>query len=124
MRTHLRTVGVVGLAAALMAWVFRNTDMASVWSEIGGARVDLIGAAVAGIALAYVVRVKRWQLLLAPLGSVGFVSATRATVIGFATSTIVPRLGEIVRPYLLARREQLSMSAALATIPAASPAAR
>ena len=116
MRNHLRTVGVLGLAAALMAWVFRNTDLASVWSEIGGARVDLIGAAVAGIALAYVVRVKRWQLLLAPLGSVGFRSATRATVIGFATSTIVPRLGEIVRPYLLARRERLSMSAALATI--------
>lgn len=116
MRAHLRTVGVVGLAVALMAWVFRSTDLASVWTQIGQARVDLIGATVAGIALAYVVRVKRWQLLLAPLGSVGFGAATRATVIGFATSTIVPRLGEVVRPYLLARREQLSMSAALATI--------
>ncbi len=116
MRTHLQTVGLVGLAVALMAWVFRSTDLTSVWTEIGRARVDLIGAAVAGIALAYVVRVKRWQLLLAPLGRVGFGSATRATVIGFATSTIVPRLGEVVRPYLLARREQLSMSAALATI--------
>ena len=107
---------MVGLAAALMAWVFRSADLASVWTEIGGARADLIGAVVAGIALAYGVRVKRWQLLLAPLGSVGFGSATRATVIGFAASTIVPRLGEVVRPYLLARREQLSMSAALATI--------
>ena len=116
MRTHLRTVGVVGLAAALMAWVFRSSDLASVWREIEGARADLILASVAGIALAYVVRVKRWLVLLAPLGSVGVGSATRATVIGFATSTIVPRLGEVVRPYLLARREELSMSAALATI--------
>lgn len=116
MRTHLRTLGVVGLAAALMAWVFRSTDPASVWSEIGRARADLILAAAAGVALAYVVRVKRWLLLLAPLGSVGFGSATRATVIGFAVSTVVPRLGEVVRPWLLARREQLSTSAALATI--------
>ena len=116
MRTHLRTLGVVGLAAALMAWVFRSTDPASVWTEIGRARADLILAAAAGIALAYVVRVKRWLLLLAPLGPVGFGSATRATVIGFAVSTVVPRLGEVVRPWLLARREQLSMSAALATI--------
>ena len=116
MRNHLRTVGVVGLAAALMAWVFRSTDLASVWTEIGQARADLIGASVAGVAVAYVVRVKRWQLLLAPLGAVGFRAATRATVIGFASSTIVPRLGEVVRPYLLARREQLSMSATLATI--------
>ena len=116
MRTHLRTVGVVGLAVALMAWVFRSADPASVWAEIEGARADLIAASAAGIALAYVVRVKRWLLLLAPLGPVGVGSATRATVIGFATSTIVPRLGEVVRPYLLARRERLSMSAALATI--------
>ncbi len=116
MRTHLRTVGVVGLAVALMAWVFRSSDAASVWAEIARARVDLVAASVAGIALAYVVRVKRWLLLLAPLGPVGVGSATRATIIGFATSTIVPRLGEVVRPYLLSRRESLSMSAALATI--------
>lgn len=116
MRTHLRTLGVVGLAAALMAWVFRSTDPAAVWTEIGRARADLILAAAAGIAVAYVVRVKRWLLLLAPLGSVGFGSAARATVIGFAVSNVVPRLGEVVRPWLLARRERLSMSAALATI--------
>ncbi len=116
MRTHLRTVGVLGLTVALMAWVFRSTDPVSVWGEIEGARADLIAASVAGIALAYVVRIKRWLLLLAPLGRVGVGSATRATIIGFATSTIVPRLGEVVRPYLLARRESLSMSAALATI--------
>ena len=101
---------------ALMAWVFRSTDLPSVWAEIEEARADLIAATAAGIALAYVVRVKRWLLLLAPLGPVGVGSATRATIIGFATSTIVPRLGEVVRPYLLARRESLSMSAALATI--------
>lgn len=116
MRRHLRTVGVVGLAVALMAWVFRSTDLASVWAEIERARADLIAASAAGIALAYAVRVKRWLLLLAPLGPVRVGSATRATLIGFATSTIVPRLGELVRPYLLARREDLSMSAALATI--------
>lgn len=116
MRAHLRTVGVVGLAAVLMAWVFRSADLASVWTEIGGARGDLIAASAVGIALAYVIRVRRWQLLLAPIGAVGFASATRATVIGFATSTVVPRLGEVVRPWLLARREQIGMSAALATI--------
>ena len=116
MRTHLRTVGVVGLAAALMAWVFRSTDPASVWTAVGRAGGGLIAAATAGIALAYVIRIRRWQLLLAPIGPVGFGSAARATVIGFATSTIVPRLGEVVRPYLLSRREPLGMSAALATI--------
>lgn len=107
---------MVALAAALMAWVFRSTDLASVWTAIERAGGGLIAAATAGIAFAYVIRVRRWQLLLAPIAPVGFRSAARATVIGFATSTIVPRLGEVVRPYLLSRREPLGMSAALATI--------
>jgi uncharacterized protein (TIRG00374 family) len=41
----------------------------------------------------------------------------RATVIGFAASAVLPaRAGEVIRPYLLARREGLSATAAFATI--------
>ena len=60
---------------------------------------------------------RRWQRLLAPIAPVGFAPAARATVIGFATTAVLPgRLGEVLRPYLLARRERLSASAVLATI--------
>ena len=52
-----------------------------------------------------------------PIGRVGFAPAARATAIGFAITAVLPgRLGEVLRPYLLARRERLSASAALATI--------
>jgi uncharacterized protein (TIRG00374 family) len=41
----------------------------------------------------------------------------RTTVIGFAASAVLPaRAGEVIRPYLLARREGLSATAAFATI--------
>ena len=117
MRSHLRTVIVIGLMVALMAFFLRSANLASVWSEIRHARLDLLTAALAAIAVSYVVRVGRWQRLLAPIGQVGFGSAARATVIGFATTGLLPgRLGEVLRPYLLARRERLSASAALATI--------
>ena len=117
MRGHLRTAIVIALTVALMWFFLRSADLASVWSHIRRARLDLVIAAFAGIAVSYLVRVRRWQRLLAPIAPVGFAPAARATCIGFATTAILPgRLGEVLRPYLLARRERLSASAALATV--------
>ena len=117
MRGYLRTVIVIGLTVALMWFFLRSADLASVWSHIRRARLDLISAAFGAIAVSYVVRVRRWQRLLAPIAQVGFAPAVRATVIGFATTAVLPgRLGEVLRPYLLARRERLSASAVLATV--------
>ena len=117
MRAYLRTALIIGLAVALMAFFLRSADLASVWSEIRLARLDLVAAALGIVAVSYVVRVGRWQRLLAPIGEVRFAPAARATVIGFATTAVLPgRLGEVLRPYLLARRERLSASAALATV--------
>jgi uncharacterized protein (TIRG00374 family) len=48
---------------------------------------------------------------------VHFTNALRTTIIGFAASALLPaRAGEVLRPYLLARREGLSATAAFATI--------
>ena len=117
MRGYLRTAIVLGLTVALMWFFLRSADLAGVWSHIRRARLDLLIATLGGIAVSYVVRVRRWQRLLAPIAQVGFAPAVRATVIGFATTAVLPgRLGEVLRPYLLARRERLSASAVLATI--------
>ena len=65
----------------------------------------------------YAVRALRWQYLLAPIGPTHFSTAFRTTVIGFAATFLLPaRAGEVIRPYLLARREGLNATAAFATI--------
>jgi uncharacterized protein (TIRG00374 family) len=67
--------------------------------------------------LTYLLRALRWQVLLEPLGPTRLREVFRTTVIGFAANTVLPaRIGEIVRPYLLARRERLSVPAAFTTI--------
>ena len=115
MRGYRRTGIVIGPTGALMWFFLRSADLASVWSHIRRARLDLISAAFGAIAVSYLVRVGRWQRLLAPIAQVGFAPAVRATVIGCATTAVLPgRLGEVLRPYLLARRERLS--AVLATV--------
>jgi uncharacterized protein (TIRG00374 family) len=51
------------------------------------------------------------------LGHVHFGPAFRTTVIGFTATFLLPaRVGEVLRPYLLARKEDLSFSATFATI--------
>ena len=65
----------------------------------------------------YLFRVERWRHLLAPIGHTRFKNAFRATVMGFAANALMPgRVGEVLRPYVLARREQLSATAAFATV--------
>jgi len=62
-------------------------------------------------------RAARWQYLLRPVGHVHFVPALKTTNIGFAASSLLPaRAGELLRPYLLARKEGLSATATFATI--------
>jgi len=61
-------------------------------------------------------RVVRWDYLVAPLGDVETRRVHRASAVGFAAILLLPlRLGEFVRPSLLARRSPLSMSSLLAT---------
>ena len=117
MRHHLRTAAVLALAVGLMAYFLRGADLERVAAAVRGARWDLLGAALVVTCATYVVRAIRWCGLLGPLGPVRFRVALRATVMGFAASAILPgRVGELLRPYVLARREELSASAVLATI--------
>ena len=117
MRTRVRTVLILLLTFGLLAFFFRNADMAGVWAETRRARPELLGLALLVTGVTYVLRAMRWQYLLAPIGHARFGPAFRATVIGFAASFLLPaRAGEVIRPYLLARKERLSATAAFATI--------
>src|SRR4029453_10419908 len=117
MRSRIRTAFICFLTLGLLAFFLRNADIAGVWSETRRARTDLLVLAVFFTAITYVLRALRWQYLLAPIGQTRFANAFRTTGIGFAASFLLPaRAGEVIRPYLLARKEQLSATAAFATI--------
>src|SRR5215216_5330948 len=115
--THLRTALVSILAIALFAWFLRNANIADVWRHVRTARIDLLLAGLGLVGATYWVRVIRWQHLLAPIGPTRFRNAFRTTVIGFAALSLLPaRAGDVLRPYLLAKREGLSPPATFATV--------
>jgi uncharacterized protein (TIRG00374 family) len=117
LRNVIRTVVVIGLAIGLLAVFLRNADLDRVWSAVRSARADFVVLSIAATAVTFLIRAERWQYLLGPLGATRFSTVFRTTVIGFAASAVLPaRAGEVIRPYLLARREGLSATAAFATI--------
>jgi glycosyltransferase 2 family protein len=117
MRAHIRTVIVLALAAGLVALFFRDVDLRLVVGEILRARLSWLALSLAATLLSLVIRSFRWQYLLEPLGHASFGNAFRATAVGFAASSILPaRAGEVIRPYFLARHENMTATGAFATI--------
>jgi uncharacterized protein (TIRG00374 family) len=117
MKSSLRTLAVLAVAALLLGLFLRNVDFGRVIREIGHARPEWLALSLASMFVNLSIRAFRWQYLLDPLGKVGFGSAFRATAVGFAASTVLPaRAGEVIRPYFLARHEHMSATGAFATI--------
>ncbi len=117
MRSHIRTVVVVLLAALLVYVFLRKVDLRSVAIQIARARLPWLALSLATMLINLSIRSLRWQYLLEPLGRVSFGNAFRATAVGFAASSILPaRAGEVIRPYFLARHENISATGAFATI--------
>jgi glycosyltransferase 2 family protein len=69
---------------------------------------------IALIYLAYVVRAIRWKIFLRPVRpQTSSVSLIAPTIIGFTGLALLGRPGELIRPYLIARRQNLSFSSQL-----------
>jgi uncharacterized protein (TIRG00374 family) len=107
----------LALMAALLAVFLWNVDLGEVAGSLERTDPVLIGAAVALALGTYWFRAVRWQLILRPLGKVRHSSAVLATIVGYTAMTLFPaRMGDLVRPILLAKRERVAVSGALASI--------
>jgi uncharacterized protein (TIRG00374 family) len=104
------------LAVVLLALFFRGINWGALGQALAGARpLPLLGLVLVTVAV-YAVRAWRWGDLLAPLGRVGYPDLFSATMVGFASALLVPRAGELLRPWLVSRRYPIATSAGFATI--------
>lgn len=116
-RRAVRIVFSLVLTIGLLAVFLWNVDFREVGRALTGARPGLLLAAVAVALFSYWLRVVRWQQILRPAGRTRHSSALLATVVGYAGITLLPaRLGDLVRPVLLSKRDKLPTSATLASI--------
>jgi uncharacterized protein (TIRG00374 family) len=104
-------------AGAVLFLVFvRGTDWTRLSEGLQSAVWPLLAAAVAVRLLFLVVASLRWQALLGPSRQVPIGGVLAATLMGMTASLVLPtQAAELIRPYLLSRREAVEFSTALAT---------
>jgi uncharacterized protein (TIRG00374 family) len=107
-----------GLAALLLWFFLSDADWAAVGAAIGRTRVWLLALAFAGHFLSLLVRSYRWRILLSPIKpGIHYAPVWKYFNIGFAVTSLLPgRIGEVLRPYLLARDQGISFTSSFATI--------
>lgn len=113
---HLRLALGVLVALGLLSFFYKDMDWGKLGQALRTADPPFLAGTVALTVGTYLLRAWRWGYLLAPLGRVPFGDLFSATTVGFMSGLVVPRAGEIVRPYLIARRHPVSTSAGVATI--------
>jgi len=117
-----RRAAITGIALAVLAGLvysqfrmWKNFDWDLFLSQTRSVSMFHILHGVALIYLAYVLRAVRWKIFLRPVrpeaSAIGLVAPT---VIGFTGLALLGRPGELIRPYLIAKREQLPFSSQLA----------
>ena len=117
MRHHIRTALVFILAIALFGWFLRGVNLAEVGQQIRQARMDLLALSFLILTVPYIARTIRWRYLLEPIGHARFRTVFRTTIIGFAVIGLLPaRVGDVLRPYLLARQEGFNAASTFATV--------
>ncbi len=106
------------LLSVFLVWLsvrgIRFEDVADGFRSI---RYVFIAPAIAGLLIMQVLRSWRWGLILKPLEAVRPWTVFEVSNVGFLAITALPaRLGELVRPFLIARHSNIRMTAALGTI--------
>ena len=118
LKKHAYVVAALLLLAALLYFWLRHAghfDWARFRANLADADPVWVSASCLLITLSYLGRAIRWQLMLRPISpNPNFAGLVSATVIGFTSTVFFGRAGEFVRPYLIARKEGVSVSSQLA----------
>lgn len=119
MRTNLRKflIGLIMLAVlVVLAYHSRHRIHLAdfTWKKfahaVSEANITLLLISVVGVYACYAIRAVRWQRFSRYLGPSTFWDTFSATMMGFASIFLLARVGEPVRPLLLARKNKMPVS--------------
>ncbi len=109
-------IGVI--VSAVFLWTaLRGLKLSDVWADMRAANYWWLVPSVTVYFLAVWARTWRWDYMLRPLKHVPLRRLFPVVVIGYMGNNIYPfRAGEVLRSYVLRQREDIPMSASLATV--------
>ncbi len=105
------------ISAILLWWALRGLRLEQVWESLKGANYLWLLPGIAVYFMGVWARAWRWHYLLRPLKRISTSTMFPIVAIGYMGNNIYPaRAGEVLRAYVLRRREGVPISASLATI--------
>ena len=100
-----------------MYLALRNIPFADLVDYLAAINYLWIAPAALIVVFSFVLRVLRWQIILASTKNVAFWPAFHALMIAFMINTILPgRVGELARPAILKNNQGVKYSTGLATV--------
>jgi len=114
---NLRYLLSITLALVFLVLAFRGTDLRSVLKTLVTADYWWIVLSFLPLMASHFLRAVRWRYLLDPIKEgIGIRNLFSGVMVGYFFNNILPRAGEIARPYALAKLESIPKGAAFGTI--------
>ena len=110
--------GIVLLALCLLIYLqvrtWKKFDWAMFWSRTEHVNWLYIFYGFALTYLAYVLRAVRWRIFLKPVRKTTTLRLLAPQFVGFAALALLGRAGEMIRPYIIAKKERLTFTSQIA----------
>ena len=110
---------ILGLAVSILALylAFRNVPFDELVIYFASINYIWIPPAVVILLLSFALRAYRWKIILESAGKIGFWQSFHPLMIGFMINCILPgRVGEVARPAILQKKENIPFTTGLATV--------
>ncbi|HEY4613760.1 MAG TPA: lysylphosphatidylglycerol synthase transmembrane domain-containing protein, partial [Bacteroidota bacterium] len=116
-RTLTRTLVSFLLTAVFLYLAFRNANLEKLWDSLKNANLWWIALLFPLGLFSHWLRALRWKYIIAPIKpNASLRNLFSAVMIGYMVNNVIPRAGELVRPYVAGKLEHISKSSALGTV--------
>ncbi len=116
-RGRLIRIAVAVVVLGLSVWyVAHNINWDGLATALLSMNVAWVLAGVLATLGAHLARAQRWRLLIPNGAAISITNSFSAVIIGYFMNNVIPRSGELVRPYVLSRRTERPMSGLVATV--------
>jgi len=114
MSRSLRIALSVVISAVCLGFAVRGVEWSEALQAMRGASYGYVFLMLPLTVWSLYVRAQRWRVFLGSVGNAPMSTLVSATNIGFMANMVLPlRVGEVIRPVLLSRKERLALSGVL-----------
>ena len=117
LKTVLKYLLSIFIMVGFLYFSFRGTDFASLWMILSKTNYWWVIALVPTLLASHLLRAWRWEYLMRPIKKdLKFRNLWAAMMVGYMLNNVLPKVGEIVRPYAITKLEHVPSSAAFGTV--------